>query len=254
VVAGYPRSMPAGAEPWPPLTAVHQGDVAPTEEGLPPPCPLSADELIAQLARQRPQEVYLLTIGSLTNVGRALIRFPEAAAHLKGIITNGGGFRAGRDTTIGWNLRYDPVASATVARSNARWVLLSEGTTGPAHLTAEDVQAIQARGLETTEVMMTAIRGWRKNKRECKPTSVPHVSDLNVLAYLLGYVKTYRGRAYITVGPPDRTAELRIEEDPQGPHTLGWELPADRAKPLHDLFVQRLLDEPIAAGGSRVKL
>jgi len=249
VVAGFPRPIPQGEEPCQALTAVHQNDVAATEDGLPPACPLKADELIAHLADQRPGEVYVLTIGSLTNVGRMLIRYPQSAGRLKAIVSNGGNFRPGREATIGWNLRYDPIASATAARWQGPWVLLSEGTSGPVHPTADDIATLEARGLETTRIMMAAIAGWRKNKRECTPTSIPHVSDLNVFAYLLGYVRTYHGRACITVGPPDQTAGLRLEEDPAGPHTLGWQIEPSRVKELHDLLIERLLAEPIARKG-----
>ncbi|HET6428972.1 MAG TPA: nucleoside hydrolase [Phycisphaerae bacterium] len=247
VVAGYYRSMPQANEPWPALTAVTQNDVAPTEEGLPPRCETPADELIARLAAERPGEVYVLTIGSLTNVGQALVRFPETARNLAGIVTNGGNFGPDRETRIGWNLRYDPVASATVARSEARWVLIPEGMKNLGGLSAEDVEAIRTRGLETTDVIFTAIQGWRANKREVKPDSTPHLSDLRVFAHLLGgIIETVPGRAFVTVGPRGTVAELRVERDDEGPHTLGWTAGAQAGADLHDLFMKRILAEPIA--------
>ncbi len=247
VVAGYPRSMPAGSEPYPPGTAVTQLAVAPSEEGLPPPCRTGADELIARIASERPGEVYLLTIGSMTNIGQALVRFPQAARDLKAIVTNGGNFGPDRPCRIGWNLRYDPVAAATVARSEARWVLLPEGMAGLGGLTAEDVEKIAAAGLDTTRIIMLAIREWRANKRECRPDSVPHLSDLRCFAYLLGGVIEARpGRAHLTVGPRDTVAELRVEYADDGPHLLGYRADSQAGQRLHDLFVQRILAEPIA--------
>jgi len=274
VVAGYPRSMPAPYEPWPPLTAVTQDAVAPTEQGLPPACKEGADELIARLARERPGEVYVLTIGSMTNVGQALVRYPATAGNLAAIVTNGGVFGPDRPTRIGWNLRYDPVAAAAVARSEARWVLLPEGMKHLGGLTAEDVERIAARGLQTTEIITLAIAEWRKNKRECGPDSIPHLSDLKCFAYLLGevcgaefpvarslrgVVRTRPGRAFITVGPRGTLAELRVEPDGQGrpepdgpgPHLLGWEADAEAARRLHELFMERILAEPIAGKESR---
>ena len=250
VVAGYTRSMPQADVPYPPLTAVTQNDVAPSEDGLPPGCPLGADKLIAKLAAERPGQIYLLTIGSMTNAGQALVRYPETAANLAAVVTNGGNFGAGREGSparIGWNLRYDPVAAATVARSEAKWVLLPEGMAGLGGLTAEDVERIAAAGLETTGIIMTAIGGWRKNKRECGPESIPHLSDLRGFAYLLGgVVETRPGRAYITVGPRGTIAELRVEYDPDGPHLLGYKADPKAGQELHDLFVERILAEPIA--------
>jgi inosine-uridine nucleoside N-ribohydrolase len=245
VSAGYPRPMPRADEPYEPGTAVTQGVVAPSEDGLPPACPLGADELIAKLAGERPGEVTLLTIGSTTNVGQCLVRYPEVAGQLSAIVTNGGNFGPGRVTGIGWNLRYDGVAAATIARSDAKWVLMSEGLMGAGRLTADDVEAIRTRGLDTTEIIWLAIREWRKNKRECGPDSTPHVSDLDVFAYLLGGIlETRPGRAYVGVGPTGTLPELRVEEHPDGPHTLGWAADADAVRALHDLFMQRLLAEP----------
>lgn len=247
VVAGYPRSMPMPDEPYPELTAITQNDVAPSEEPLPPACELAADELIARLAAERPGEVHLLTIGSMTNAGQALVRHPLTARTLAAIVTNGGSFGPDRETRIGWNLRYDPVAAATVARSEARWVLLPEGMAGLGGLTAEDVERIAAAGLETTEVIMTAIAGWRKNKRECGPDSVPHLSDLRCFAHLLGgVIETRPGRAYVTVGPVGTVAELRVAYEDDGPHLLGYRADPQAGQRLHDLFMERILAEPIA--------
>jgi len=261
VVAGYTRSMPQGNPPVPPLDGVTQNAVAPTEAHLPPGCPLGADDLIADLAAERPGEVYLLTIGSMTNAGMALTRFPETAVKLAAIVTNGGGFGPGRETRIGWNLRYDPVAVAAVARSQAKWVLLPEGMAGLGGLTADDVEKIRTRGLETTEIIYLAIQEWRKNKRECGPDSVPHLSDLRCFAWLLaslpggdlaGVIHARPGRAYITVGPRGTLAELRVEPADDGPHLLGWTADAEKGAALHDLFMERILAEPIAGKDSTV--
>ena len=247
VVAGYTRMMPRANEQVEPLLAITQNEVAPSEEGLPPACPLGADELIAKLAAERPGEVFLLTIGAMTNAGQALVRYPETAENLAAIVTNGGNFGQGRQTAIGWNLRYDPVAAAAVARSAARWVLLPEGMAGLGGMTAEDVDRLRACGLETTEVIMLAIEQWQKNKRECNADSIPHLSDLRGFAYLLGgIIETRPGRAWVTVGPKGTVAELRVEDDPDGPHLLGWRADPKRGQELHDLFVERILAEPMA--------
>jgi len=125
---------------------------------------------------------------------------------------------------------------------------------------AEDVEKIRTRGLETTEIIMLAIQEWRRNKRECGPESIPHLSDLRVLAYLLGGVaggdadhrlpgpvlEARPGRAYLTVGPADRIADLRVEWDPGGPHLLGYRADPEAGRALHDLFMERILSAPIA--------
>ncbi len=247
VVAGYPRSMPEACITYPPGTAVHQMDVAPDETGLPPACNMKADELIASLANERPGEVYALTIGSMTNIGQTLVHYPETARKLAGIITNGGVFGPDRETEIGWNLRYDPVAASIAARSGAKWVLLPESMKNLGGLTREDVENIRTRGLETTDLMMVAIEGWRKNKIECGPDSIPHLSDLKVFAYLLGgFIETIPGFVHITVSPygSPEISGLKVVPDPKGSHLLGWKATPENGRRLHHLFMERILAEP----------
>jgi inosine-uridine nucleoside N-ribohydrolase len=249
VVAGYYRSIPHANIPYTSGTAVHQNDVAPTEEGLPPACKMGADELIAKLANERPGEVYVLTIGSMTNVGQALVRYPETAQKLAGVITNGGNFGPDRETRIGWNLRYDPIAASIVARSGVKWVLLPESMQNMPRLCAQDVENIRNRGLETTDLIMTAIEGWRKNKRECGPDSIPHLSDLICFTYLLGgIIETVPGYASLIVSPHGASefCGLKIELNPKGSHQLGWKASKEAGQRLHDLFMERLLSPPIA--------
>lgn len=248
VVAGYPRSIPHGNIPYPPGTAISQNDVAPNEEGLPPACSKGADELIASLANESPGEVYVITIGSMTNIGQTLIRYPETAQKLAGVITNGGNFGPDRETRIGWNLRYDPIAASIVARSGVRWVLLSESMQNLGGLYFEDVENIKTRGLETTDLIMTAIEGWRKNKKECGPDSIPHLSDLRCFAYLLGgIIETIPGYASLIVSPygASEYCGLKIEQNPKGSHLLGWKVAEEDGKRLHDLFMERILSSPI---------
>jgi purine nucleosidase len=242
VAAGYYRAMPHANVPHPPGTAIRQGELAPDEAGLPPACTQSADDLIASLAAAHPGEVYLLTIGSMTNAGQTLVRHPEAAEQLRAIVTNGGAFR-GRPTEIGWNLRYDPVAAAVVAMSPARWVLLPENATRFAALREEDVVRLQSARRPTTELLCEAIRYWKQNKPDA--TKYPHLSDLNVFAYLLGgWLEARPGRVSLTL-TPGRLPRLAVEDDAEGPHLLGDEVPQDLAPALRNLFLTRVT-QPIA--------
>lgn len=238
VVAGYPRAMPQPPLSYPPGTGVRQGELAPDETGLPPGCELPTDELIARLAAEHPGELYLLTIGSMTNVGQTLVRHPEVAGQVKAIVSNGGAFGS-RPTEIGWNLRYDPLAAAVVARSGAPWVLLPEHATRFAGLREEDEARLRAAGTPTTEVLAKAISLWRENKPDATPT--PHLSDLSVFAYLLGgWLEVRPGRLTLTL-PPDGLAGLEVIEDPRGPHLLGSEVPREGGPALRELFLARVL-------------
>lgn len=243
VVAGYPRPMPHPDTPHAPGTGVRQGELAPDETGLPLACELRADELIARLASEHRGEVLVLTIGAMTNVGQCLVRFPEAAAHLRAVVTNGGNFAPGRAAAIGWNLRYDPVAAAVVATSGVHWVLLPENATRYAGLGEAEVRRLREAGRPLSDLLARAIDLWKRNKPDATPT--PHLSDLNVFAYLLGgWLPVRRGRAALTIAP-GRIAELTTEEDPEGPHLLGGEVPEARGPELRELFMERVL-----AGGT----
>ena len=237
VAAGYQHSMPRTDLIYPPGTAVRQGEVAPGEEGLPAAAALRADELIARQAAQYPGEITVVTIGSMTNVAMALVRYPETAANIRGIVTNGGQF-SGRPVEIGWNLRYDPIAAVVVASSGVPWTLLPENTTRFAGLRAEEEQRLRQVDTPLARLLTQAIDAWRRNKADATPT--PHLSDLNVFAYLLGWVKTRRGRAILTT-VPGGLAGLDVQDDPEGPHLLGEEIPPEQGAALRELWMRRIM-------------
>ena len=246
VCAGYVSTMPRGDRPVAPEASVTQGALARDEIGLAPACSLAADDLIAKLAAEHPGEVHLLTLGTMTNLGHALIRYPETARNLRAVVTCGGHF-ARPPVAIGWNLSYDPIAAAITACSGVDWTLLSEGSMSDAALRDEDVQRIRDAGLPTTGLLARAIDLWKRNKLDAPPT--PHLDDVIGLAYLLGedWVPTRRGRAIIAIAP-DRAAELWIEHDPAGPHALGRALERERAEQLRELVMSRLLAPARTAG------
>jgi len=242
VAAGYVHGMPRADRDIAPGTAVTQGELAPDDAGLPPACELTADELIAKTAAEHPGDVCVLTIGAMTNVGQALVRFPETIRNLRAVVTNGGLF-GGRPTQIGWNLRYDPVAAAVVACSGVEWVLLPENAMRFASLGEKEVGGLKEARLPTTEVLAEAIRLWRKNKPDA--AKWPHLADLNVFAYLMGgWLEVQAGRTILKVAP-DRRAELEVEYDPTGPHLLGGEAPKERGGKLRRLFMERVLGSPV---------
>jgi len=237
---GYARCLPSSDLAGKPNDGMSQTELAPDEAGLPPESPLPADELIGRIAADHPNEISLLTIGMMSNAAQAFIRYPDAAK-LKQVVTNGGNFGPGRDTTIGWNLRYDPVAAATVARGPVPWVLLPENAMSATRLREEDVQRLRDSTRPLPQLLVRAIDLWKKNKRDAGPT--PHLSDLNTLAHLLGgWIEDEPGRVYVTVPPRGEKAGLRVELDPDGPHRLGRSAPPERGAALRELLLERLLN------------
>jgi len=241
VAAGYVRNIPLDDIVYKGFEGgVRYGEIAPDEKGLPPASPLKADELIAKIVNQYPGEVTLLTIGSMSNAGQFLVRHPETAKKLKRIVTNGGYFNPDNNQqSIGWNLRYDPIAAIIAARSEVPWVLLSEGASRYASPRLEDVERLKAAGLPSTELLVQAIDYWHKNKKDATP--LPHVSDLNVFAYLLGLVETRKSDVFIEIGPQGALPNFRVEPDPEGRIDFGWIIEKEKAAKLRELFMQRLL-------------
>ncbi|MCC6444369.1 MAG: nucleoside hydrolase [Armatimonadetes bacterium] len=248
VVAGYSRRIPHGNGPVAPLLAITQNEVAPTEEGLPPACPETADALIARLAAERPGEIYLVSIGAVTNAGQTLVRHPQAARDLKAIVTLNVLTVPPGEPFHDWNFNYDPAAVALLNASEASWRLVSwDICPGLGPSLAEEEQ-IRRRGLDTTQVIATAIDAWRRNKREIRPETPPHAADLKALAYLLceDQAITTRVRVNVTVGTKAGAGVLQVEADPEGSRVAVWAIPAERGEPLRRLFLERLLADPQA--------
>ncbi|MFH1071195.1 MAG: nucleoside hydrolase [Candidatus Glassbacteria bacterium] len=244
VAAGYVWDMPLpDYPPWPGSGGLTQRELAPAEEGLPAGSQFRADELIARLADKYPDQVYLVTFGSMTNVGQLLVRFPQQAARLKGIVTS-------------HNLEVDPVAAAITLRSEVPWVFLSARNISPAVTVGPaEVERIRRAGLPSADYLARAIDLWYENKPD--HSQYPHLADLCALAYLLGgWFPTYRGNFSITV--PTRLyrteykrIEWSIEENPDGRVTFGREMTAEKGAELNALFMERILASPAARKDKR---
>ena len=247
VAEGYVQHMPLSDTIYKGLSGgVRYGEVAPDEKGLPKPSRLKADALIAQLVERYPGEVNLLTIGSMTNVGQFLVRYPQTARKLKRIVSNGGYFRDLAKQSIGWNLRYDPLAALITSRSGVPWVVLSESTSSTASPRREDVERLEQAGLPSSKLLVDAISWWRKNKTDA--TALPHVSDLNVFAYLLGMVEIEKGNVFFDMVPAGKLPGFKVEANPAGKIWFGNRIAQDKSDVLRKMFFDRLTAPPPARG------
>ncbi|HUU30260.1 MAG TPA: nucleoside hydrolase [archaeon] len=250
VAAGYVWNMP-----WPDnhdiaKGGLTQGDLAPDETGLPPAYSGLADELIARLADKFPGEVYLLTLGSKTNVGQLLVRYPHSASKLKAIVSSGGfmtpeGF-SGILVPMDWNFRYDPLASAAIMRSTVPWVITpSQTVNSTGGLPWEQVERLRQAGLPTTELLVRSIELWLKNKPDHAP--YPHIADLSAFAWVMGgWLTAERYNVAMLVPPDGQVGQIRLEKDPHGRALVANPLPAEKGPILRELFMERLLASPIA--------
>jgi purine nucleosidase len=116
---------------------------------LPPPSkPVAhghAADAIVRLARERPGEVLLVTVGPLTNLALALQREPELPRLLRGYGLMGGAYRYPGNTTptTEFNIFVDPDAAKAVF---AAWARAVDPATGP------PVPRLLAMGLDVTEL------------------------------------------------------------------------------------------------------
>jgi purine nucleosidase len=125
---------------------------------LPPPSRPLADghaaDAIVRLARERPQEIVLVTVGPLTNLALALEREPELPRLLRGYGLMGGTYRyPGNMTPLAeFNIFVDPDAAKTVFEAWARTIdpAVDPAAVDPAHGTP--VPRLLAMGLDVTEL------------------------------------------------------------------------------------------------------
>jgi purine nucleosidase len=116
----------------------------------------AADRIVV-LARERPGEVVLVTLGPLTNLALALEREPSLPSLLRGWVLMGGAFRAGGNTTptSEWNIHVDPDAAkacfaawgaSAAGVATARPLAMGLEITEQARIRPEDVRHLAVRG------------------------------------------------------------------------------------------------------------
>lgn len=121
--------------------------------------PRRGADFIVETVMERPAgTVTLCTMGPLTNVALALQQEPALAARLAGIVTMGGAFFAGGNSTpvSEWNILVDPEAAAIVAASGAAWTLAPLDCTHQLLTTPDRLARIGAIGTEIGR----ACHGW----------------------------------------------------------------------------------------------
>lgn len=119
----------------------------------------SAAELLARIIRGSPQEVHLIVLGPLTNVGEALETEPALVGNLEMITVMGGAVRVagnvGSSSNIEnevaeWNIYVDPRAAAEVFGSGAPTTLVPLDATNYVPLTMDFYRRLE--GDRTTSV------------------------------------------------------------------------------------------------------
>ena len=252
VAAGYIWNLPWPQDHGTASGGLTQEELAPDETGLPAAYPGPADELIARLADKYPGEIYLLTLGSKTNAGQLLVRYPHSASKLKAIVSSGGfmvpeGF-TGDFVPMDWNFRYDPLSSAVIMRSTVPWVITPSQTVNSAGgLPWNQVDRLRQAGTPATELLARSIDLWLKNKPDHAP--FPHIADLSAIIWIMGgWLTGERYDVTMQVPPDGQVGQIKLDKNPGGRALVANPLPVEMGSVLQSLFVERLLADPISNG------
>jgi purine nucleosidase len=120
-------------------------------------------DLIIKLVRDNPGEMTLVPVGPMTNVAQALMKAPDIAEKLKGLVLMGGtiwhpGVPGIPSPVADANFFNDPEAARIVLQSGARITLVGMDVTMQTKLTAPMMDDIAARGGPAARIAMAAAR------------------------------------------------------------------------------------------------
>jgi purine nucleosidase len=211
VYAGCPRPMGPGH-----VTAEHaHGTGGLGQLELPTPqIPLQpqhgVDSLIETLRAAAPRSVTICALGPLTNIATALIKAPEIAGRMAGLVVMGGASYALGNTTPAaeFNMHADPFAAAVVFDSGAPITMIPLDLTHQVLSTPERIARLRALGNrcgQAAALLLEPPRAARRGQGK-RPTYALH--DPCVIAYLLS---------------PDlfEGVEANVAVETQSPLTLG---------------------------------
>jgi len=221
-------SHPLVGEPNP-LVIVNQYPVVRPGEELPAPACRDAQELFRRVIEAHPGQVWLATIGPMTNVGLLIRDHPDVAGKLKGIVCMGS--EPARPFPD-FNIRMDPEAADIVFRSGLLKFAGTYDVTRRITMDDADLARLDLAGTDIARLLMECVRLW-------KPTTTkpgPIVYDMCPPAWL------FAPEHFTT-----RTISMRVELSP--PERRGIMAPSKDAPPVdasvdvqsvHDLLMDTL--------------
>ncbi|KFL29493.1 hypothetical protein JP75_20700 [Devosia riboflavina] len=122
-----------------------------------------APDFIIELVRANPGELTLVPVGPMTNVAHALMKAPDIAQKLAGIVLMGGtiwhpGVPGIPSPVADANFFNDPEAARIVLKSGAKVTMVGMDVTMKTKLTAPMMDDIAARGGPAARIVMEAAR------------------------------------------------------------------------------------------------
>ncbi len=147
----------------------------------------AVDWLVATLLGSDDGEITLCPVGPLTNVAMALIREPRIVPKVAQIVTMGGGYFVGGNTTPAaeFNVYVDPHAAHVVYRSGIPIVAMPLDVTHRALMTDEWIQSIRAIGGEVGDKTAAMLSFYERYDIERYGEHGGPLHDPATIAYLI---------------------------------------------------------------------
>lgn len=220
VAAGYER--PFGFE-WSPGTTPEECSQrqAVADEAGPLDRSGTADQLIAETVRRHPGEVYVLTIGAMTNLAAALCADASLAGQMAGVVSLAG-YTPPREGAPEWNVRYDPIAAQSVARSGVAWTAVGADVQGDNGLRRTELDAIAAADAPGMKLLAELIVLMKRNKGKGDPRvrTIRHVERCHAADVFTMWSFLIPGQMDLRAGriEVDAVGAISFTPDESGPH------------------------------------
>ena len=230
----------------PPEVCSQRDAVADDLEKLPP---RGAAEFIVKMAYEHPGELYVCTIGAMTNVAAALALDPGIAKLLAGVYSNAGNLPPHHNTVPEWNTRYDILAGQTIARSGVPWCVLGTEFSKKYTMKRAELDYMGSLKIPHVQFLTQLMVLYGRNKKllvnnDKKIESLADVqtiwsADTNVLWGLLYPEKIdfRQGRVEVDAG-----ALFHFTPDKTGPHRMAFSF-------LPEGHMQEMLDRMVGKYG-----
>ncbi len=185
-----------------------------------------AVDALLRLSRER-EDLELVAIGPLTNIGVALMKDPDLAGRVRQLTILGGHVRkaeyGGHVFTPGvdYNLCSDPHASLVVLRSGIPTRLVTADVTLQTWLTEAELARFESSGSELLRALARLVQLWTPVQKRLFRRAGCHVDDDNVaflhdpLALACAYDESFCGFETLEIEPAIEGSVLRTLERPE---------------------------------------
>lgn len=199
-----------------------------------------ADELIARMARQYPDEMTLIAVGPLTNLALAIQKDLEGMRKLKGIVIMGGAVRTGGNITpyAEFNIFSDPSAASIVCGSGLPITLVPLDVTHQVSLTSRWMEQRVAPINNSFSQFAIEATGYDLARHQFRNKELIHLHDPLAVGVVIDPELVRKERLSIAVDTREGQYYGRTSETREGPEIeVCLEV---NAKGFLELFLSRL--------------